>query len=216
MIEKKDFSKELNKRIEDIRTKVLSGDLSLLDIELVPIFENLKDSINVYNIEKYSKTYQSAFTLLKQKFEEFKILMNYLDNENVFLEFLKSKPKDKEINDLFKDCWRQPFNINPLSINFLECSKNKLSSAKRHSFSIEAIERLKVKEDFLLEVPTHKYTEKMMDFFNAIKYKLPCSFDDIFEDEHDQIIIYEEFVYILHLLQLGKIKYQKESNFLYL
>jgi len=55
-----------------------------------------------------------------------------------------------------------------------------------------------------------------MDFFNAIKYKFPCSFDDIFEDEHDQIIIYEKFVYILHLLQLGKIKYQKESNFLYM
>ena len=216
MIEKKDFSKDLNRRIEDIRTKVLSGDISLLDIELVPIFENLKDSINVYNIEKYSKTYQSAFTLLNQKFEEFKILMNYLDNENVFLEFLKSKPKDNEINDLFKGCWRQPFNINTLSINFLEHSKNILSSDRIRSFTIEAIERLKVKEDFLLEISTHKFTEKMMNFFNIIKVKLPCSFDDIFEDEYDQINIYENFVYLLHLLQLGKIKYQKDSNFLYL
>jgi len=216
MIEKKDFSKDLNKRIEDIRTKVLSGDISLLDIELVPIFENLKDSINVYNIEKYSKTYQSAFTLLNQKFEEFKILLNYLDNENVFLEFLKSKPKDKEINGLLKGCWRHPFNINPLSITFLERSKNRLSSDRIRSFTIEAIERLKVKENFLLEVSTQNFTEKMMIFFNTIKDKLPCSFEDIFEDEYDQINIYENFVYLLHLLQLGKIKYQKDSNFLYL
>ncbi len=216
MIENKDLSRELNKKIEDIRTRVLSGDISLLDIELVPIFDNLKDSINIYNISRYSKTYESAFNLLIQKFEEFKILMNYLDNKNIFLEFFKSNPKEKEISKLLKDCWSKPFSLNSLSINFLEHSKNKLSSDKKHSFAIEAIERMKVKEDFFLEVPTHKFTEKMIDFFNAIKHKLPCSFDDIFEDEHDQIKIYENFVYLLHLLQLEKIKYQKDSNFLYM
>lgn len=208
--------KELNKKIENIRTKVLSGEISLLDIELVPIFEYLKDSINVDNIDKYSKTYQRAFTLLNEKFEEFKILLNHLDNENVFIEFLKSKPKDKEIYELLKDCWRQPFTIHNLSITFLKRSKDKLSSSNRESFAIEIIERMKVKNDFFLEVPTQKFTEKMLDFFNAIKHKLPCSFDDVFEDDKDQIKIYEKFVFILHLLQLGSLKYQKESNFLYM
>ena len=37
----------------------------------------------------------------------------------------------------------------------------------------------------------------------------------IFGDEQDQAKIYEIFVYLLHLLQLGKIKYQKETNTLY-
>ncbi|MFX1571848.1 MAG: hypothetical protein ACFFB0_03790 [Promethearchaeota archaeon] len=208
--------KELNKKIENIRTKVLSGEISLLDIELVPIFEYLKDSLTVDNIDKYSKTYQRAFTLLNEKFEEFKILLNHLDNENVFIEFLKSKPKDKEIYGLLKDCWRQPFTIHNLSINFLKRSKDKLSSSNRESFAIEIIERMKVKNDFFLEVPTQKFTEKMLDFFDAIKRKLPCPFDDVFKDEKDQIKIYEKFVFILHLLQLGSLKYQKESNFLYL
>ena len=42
------------------------------------------------------------------------------------------------------------------------------------------------------------------------------SYDEIFEDEHDQIRIFENFVYLLHLLQLNLIKYQKETKYLYL
>jgi len=38
----------------------------------------------------------------------------------------------------------------------------------------------------------------------------------VFDNELDQIEIYEQFVYLLHLLQLGKIKYQKDTNTLYL
>ena len=52
--------------------------------------------------------------------------------------------------------------------------------------------------------------------YEKIKNRLPCLYDDIFEDEHDQLKIFENFVFLLHLLQLGKIKYQKETNFLYL
>ena len=73
-----------------------------------------------------------------------------------------------------------------------------------------------MKQNFLLEVPEQKFTEKMNNYFNHIKSRLPCSFDEIFENEQDQIKVYENFVYILHLLQLGKLKYQKETNFLYI
>ena len=55
-----------------------------------------------------------------------------------------------------------------------------------------------------------------MRFYNSIQKKLPCSLEDIFEDYTEQEIIYENFVYLLHLLQLGKIKYLKETNVIYL
>ncbi len=48
-MEYKDFSEEINKKIKEIQNKVLAGEISLLDTELVPIFENLKDSLNVHN-----------------------------------------------------------------------------------------------------------------------------------------------------------------------
>jgi len=56
----------------------------------------------------------------------------------------------------------------------------------------------------------------MLAFFNSIKDKLPCSYEQIFENELDQMKIFENFVYLLYLLQLNKIKYEKNTNMLYL
>jgi hypothetical protein len=215
-MEYKDFSKEITKKIEKIKNSVLSGEISLLDIELVSLFESMKDSLNIYNINRYSTTYKSAFQLLIQKFEELKALLSYLDNKDKFLAYLKTNPKDSEIYNLLSDCWRKPFNIEALSLNFLEYSKDRLISNKVIPIKIEPISKIEPKENFLLEIPDQKFTEKMMAFFEEIKDKLPCTYDEIFIDYVKQLKIYENFVFLLHLLQLGKIKYQKETNFLYL
>ncbi|MFX0038917.1 MAG: hypothetical protein ACFFCY_10215 [Promethearchaeota archaeon] len=212
----KDFSEEINKKIEIVKERVLTGELSLLDIELVSLFQNIKDSLNIYNINRYSITFENAFQLLTQKFEELKIFLNYLDNKDKFLTFLKTNPKDSDIYNLFNDCWRNPFTIDTLSLKFLEYSKDRLVSEKEIPLTIEPIEKIDVKENFLLEIPDKKFTEKMMAFFEKIKDRLPCSYDEIFIDEDEQLKIYENFVFLLHLLQLGKIKYQKETKFLYL
>ena len=211
-----DFSEEINKKIENIKTRVLSGEFSLLDIELVPIFEDLKDSLNIYNLTKYSMTYENAFQLLNQKFEELRIILNYLDNKEKFLDYLKTNPSELEIYQLFEDCWRKPFIVNALSLKFLESSKDRLVNNKKEPLIIESIDNINFKESFLLEIPEQKFTEKMMAFYDIIKNKLPCSYEDLFEGAQDQIKIFENFVFLLHLLQLGKIKYQKETNFLYL
>ncbi|MFX1324251.1 MAG: hypothetical protein ACFE8N_04795 [Promethearchaeota archaeon] len=212
----RDFSKEINKKIEEIQSKVLSGEINLLEIELVPIFENLKHSLNIRNINKYSKSYANAFQLLIRKFEELKVLINDLDRKEGFLDYLKGNPKDSEILKMLNNCWIKPFATSSLSLQFLETSFDKLNIEKSNQNFIEHIDRIKVTQDFLLEVPEQKFIEKMLDFFNHIKNKFPCLFDEIFEDEQDQIEIYEKFVYILHLLQIGKVKYQKETNFLYI
>ena len=211
-----DFSEEINKKIENIKTRVLSGEISLLDIELVPIFEDLKDSLNIYNLTKYSMTYENAFQLLNQKFEELRIILDYLDNKEKFLDYLKTNPSELEIYQLFEDCWRKPFIVNALSLKFLESSKDRLVNDKKESLIIESIDKIDFKESFLLEIPEQKFTEKMMAFYDIIKNKLPCSYEDLFEGAQDQMKIFENFVYLLHLLQLGKIKYQKDTNFLYL
>jgi len=211
-----DLSEEINKKIENIKNRVLSGEFSLLDIELVPIFEDLKDSLNIYNLNKYSMTYENAFQLLNQKFEELRIILDYLDNKEKFLDYLKTNPSELEIYQLFEDCWRKPFIVNALSLKFLESSKDRLVNDKKEPLIVESIDKIDFKEDFLLEIPEQKFTEKMMAFYDIIKNKLPCSYEDLFEGDHDQMKIFENFVYLLHLLQLGKIKYQKESNFLYL
>ncbi|MFW9873648.1 MAG: hypothetical protein ACFFG0_11125 [Candidatus Thorarchaeota archaeon] len=216
MEENKDFSEELNSRIEEIQTKIISGELALLDVELFPIFENLKDSLNISNLDRYSITYKNATQLLIQKFEELKILISNIDKKEGFLNFLKSNPEDSEILQLLNECWIIPFNIESLSLSFLELSRDKLSNKRNYPKIIEQIEKVDVKDNFLLEISEQKFTEKMLDFLDSIKDKLPCLFDEIFEDEHNQIRIYENFVYLLHLLQLNKIKYEKNTNTLYI
>jgi len=216
MGEYKDFSEEINRKIDEIQTKVITGEVTLLDVELFPIFENLKDSLNTGNLNRYSITYKNAFQLLIQKFEELKILINNIDRKEGFLKFLKSNPEDSEIYQLLNECWIKPFNIESLSLDFLEYSRDKLSIKRGYPTSIEHIEKVEVKGTFLLEVPEQKFTEKMLNFYNNIKNKLPCSFDEIFEDDQNQIRIYENFVYLLHLLQLNKIKYEKNTNTLYI
>ncbi|MFW9821296.1 MAG: hypothetical protein ACFFE4_00080 [Candidatus Thorarchaeota archaeon] len=212
-----DLAEDIDQKINDIQMKVLSGKIVLLDLELVPIFENIKNGLTINNLDKYSTTFKKSFDLLIQKFEELKRLINNLDKKENFIQYLKSNPSDSEVYELFNDCSVKPFTIQSLSSNFLNISSKKLSRERGYPVRIDQIDidRTKIKESFLLEVPEQKFTEKLMDFFNAIKNKLPCSFDEIFEDDHDQIEIYEKFVYLLHLLQLGNIKYQKDTNFLY-
>jgi len=215
MIEE-DISEEINRKIEDIQKEVLAGKLTLLDLELAPLFNELENTLSVYNLNKYSKSYKNATELLSQKFDELKNLLSSLDTEKKFMAFLKSNPDDSSIFELMKGCWREPFNIHALSLEFLENSKNKLSRERSRSITIEHLNKLKVKNNFILEIPRHNFTEKMTEFFNEIKDILPCSFNDIFAKEKIQEKIYEKFVYLLHLLQQGKIKYENETKTLYI
>lgn len=215
MTEYKEITEVLNRKIEEVQKQVISGKIKLLDYELAPFFAELKNALTTDNLNKSSKTYKVACELLNQKFEELKKLLSSLDSEQKFIDYLKSNPKDAEISRLFDGCWRKVFKVNAVSLTFLESSKNKLCKDKGVPITIEHLDRVFSDEEFLLEIPDQNFTEKMMIFLVRIQKKLPCLFEEIFGDEQDQAKIYEIFVYLLHLLQLGKIKYQKETNTLY-
>jgi len=211
-----DFSEEINKKIEVIKEEVLSGKINLLNLELNPIFSDIKDSLSIFNIENYSESYKNACELLIRKFEELKNLLSSLDIEKTFLDFLKENPNEEEITEIMSGCWNYTFELDALSLNFLEYASNRFCKEKLMDSKIEHLNREKTDYQFLLEIPMLKFTDKLNAFFNKIRTKLPCYFEDVFENKLDQIKIYEQFVYLLHLLQLGKIKYQKDTNTLYL
>ncbi len=216
MAESQDISEELNKEIEEIQKKVYSGQITLLNLELVPIFDNLKRTLNVNNIDKYSRPYKEACGLLDQKFNELKNLLSSSTIEKTFLEYLETKPSDDEILQLFNNCWREVFYLNILSLDFLEFSKDLLCREKESPIETEPIEAEETGEIFVVKIPKRKFTEKMMNYYTNIKSKLPCSIDTLFEDEKDDVILCKDFVYLLHLLQSGIVSYQKETNFIYI
>jgi len=87
MIEE-DISEEINQKIEDIQKKILTGKITLLDLELVPLFNELENSLSVYNLNEYSESYKNACGLLIQKFDELKNLLSSLDTEGKFINYL--------------------------------------------------------------------------------------------------------------------------------
>ncbi len=217
MEEGEEINEMLSIKIDEIQKQVKSGKINILNYELVSIFTELQKTINVNYLDKNSKTYMKACNLLEKKFEELRKLLGSLDNEKKFIEYLKLDPDDGEINQLFDMCWRTTFNLDPLSLEFLEASRKKLGKLEKKSYNIEHLKMSrKSGEYFILSVPEQGFSDHLLEFYDSTIEKLPCFFDEIFDGEHDQIKIYEKFVYILHLLQLGKIKFQKETNTLYI
>ncbi len=210
-----DISQELTRYIDTIKEDVVTGKISLLELELNPIFKQLKESLNIYNIFNYSQTYEKACILLSQKFEELKNLLNHLDNDEIFMQFLKSKPSDVEIEQILGNCWRKVFHLESISPEFMFWSNQRFSKDHPFTEKIEHVKKEQIGGSFLLEIPRQKFTEKMMDFYSSIKNKLPCKFDELFDGIQDQIEVYEFFVYILHLLQIGLLKYQKTTTIIY-
>ncbi|MEJ2295626.1 MAG: hypothetical protein P8Y23_12790 [Candidatus Lokiarchaeota archaeon] len=207
---------EVRDQLIQIKRDILRGKISLLELELNPLFQEIIDSVSTTNIFQYSHLYKETNDILYQKFEELKNLLIRMDNEQKFLDFLKKSSPDSEIALLFKGCWRTPFQIGCLSFNFLQESQNKLSMRNREPIKIKELSRIESKDQFLLEIPLQKFTEKMNDYFRSISDKLPCNLDKLFDTETDQLVIYEYFIYLLHLLQLGKIKYQKDTKTFYI
>lgn len=207
---------EIRKKVEKAHQDVLDGKITLLEFQLVPLFDELKNSLSVSTLDESSKIYIDACKLLDQKFKELKTLLTSLDEERHFAEYLKSQPGEREIAELFEGCWLQPFNLALLSYRFLEESKTKLIQTIPTSYVIQHLKKEQINEDFILKLPKHKFTEKMMKFYDEIKNKLPCKFHEVFEDIPTQIKIYESFVYVLHLLQTKKLQYQPETDTLYI
>ena len=206
---------EIRDQLIEIKEAILAGKISLLKLELTPIFQKIIESVSPSNIFQYSPLYKETNDILYQKFEELKKLLIRMNSEQRYIQFLKNIPADSEIAKLFEDCWVKPFQIESLSVDFLKESKMKLLAKHAEPISIKELSKVDSKEQFILEIPKQKFTEKMNHYFASIKDKLPCYLEDIFNNETDQLLIYEHFIYLLHLLQLGTIKSQKETNTLY-
>jgi hypothetical protein len=207
--------KEINERVREIMKMVLAGDLSLLDFELKPLFREIRDSVNPKSINNYASTYSEMLDLLERKYNEFQDLINQINSDDLFLRFLEKNPNDDIISDCFTGCWRKAFTLRTVSLKGLSKYFDRFTSSHKEFIDIQHINRSTKKGEYIFFVPKESFSEKMMDFYTVLVEKLPCDYDDLFKYEKNQLVIFENFVYLLHLLQIGKVKFQKETNILY-
>ena len=147
-MEELDLSEKINRRITLIKDDVLSGKINLLELQLNPIFSEIKNSISIYNIENYSQSYKNAVELLNDKFEELKNLLRSLDIEKKFEDFLKTNPNEAQISDLFSGCWRRTFYLEPISLKFLDYASNRYVRERISNYNIEHLTREKTNDQF--------------------------------------------------------------------
>jgi len=202
-------------QIEKIKEEIITGKSKLLEKDLESIFREIKRTLTVKNIFAYSNIYKDACDLLQQKFDELKVLLQSLNKEKVYLEFLNSNPSDLEIYELIQGSWITPYKAEGISIDFMSQSRERYCRSRSFPFKIDHLEIEQFNEDFLINVPDENFTGRMINYYDIIKNKFPCEIQMLFEEIEDQLTIYENFVYLLHLLQLGIIKYQEDIKMLY-
>jgi len=215
---KEDIYLEIFKFIEEIKEKVKNKNISLLDEDLSPIFIKIKNYLSISNLAELTELYGDACNLLNDKFRELRLLLESLDSEKKFLEFLSFNPSDSEIFNLIKSCWTEPFNIESISYKYLRSCGERLNQQRDGKIEVEEpiIESIPSDYNYEIEISEENFYDNMMQFYNNLKEKLPCYFDEAFDDYEDPWEAFQNFISLLHLLQLGKIKYQKETNFLYI
>ncbi len=210
-----DIREKISAEVEKIKDNLLNGRITLLETELVPLFVDLKNSLNIENIFPYSELFKEISLLLAQKFEELQKLINSLGKTNVVLQFLENEPSEATISQVLRYSWISPFNLPSISQNYLDKCKRSLVKERESHLIFEHPDMIKKTRNFFLEMPEQNFIEKMNNFYNNIKDSLPCPYELIFKDETNQEKLFENFVYFLHLLQSGKLKYQKETNSIY-
>ncbi len=202
--------------IQDILEEVNEGSKEALNVDLYPIFQRFKRSIKPNNLAVSSNAFGKLCSIIESKFNELQRFMALFGQEKKFLTYLESEPTDSEINELFRSCWYKPFNLNALSLRFLEKSKMLLEGRRFEPIEIEHFDIPEKDQEMILEIPSQTFQKKVDSFFKEIKTKLPCNLNDIFEEVAINEEIYEKFVYLLHLIQNGEILYQKQTNFVYI
>ena len=143
-MESEDFSVELVLQLDKIRKDIISGKISLLELELSSIFQKINETLNVKNLLNYSKPFESTCELLEDKFNELKKLLNTINSDKLFNDYLKKKsPNDNEIYSLLAKTWRDPFVVESISLEFLKYSNNRFSKEKKEINSIDHIFNVK-------------------------------------------------------------------------
>jgi len=185
------------KEIQEIFEIINKGSENALSVDLFPIFQKFKRAINMSNLDVSSSTFSKLCSIIETKFNELQMFLALFGQEKKFLTYLESNPSNIEISNLLK-------------------SKNFLENRRREGYTIENLQIPNKNENFVLEMRSISFQETIENYYNEIYRKLPCNIEDLFEELESQEEIYEKFFIILHLLQSGKIMYQKQTNFVYI
>ena len=205
----------LLERISFLKNQVLIGKKSLLDEDLESIFIEFKDLISESDLETSIQIMNDGTIILEQKLEELRDFISFISQKNQILEYLKNPSSDEFFTKILNKIWQSPLQLPHFSLSFLSKSFERLVlNKKSNNLGIIFKEKPNLANPEIRELPEidKPYKMKMFGYLNSIRQILPSTLDGLTNKAHSIDIYYESFSFLLHLLQLGYLTYNKSSK----
>ncbi len=205
----------LLERISFLKNQVLLGKKSLLDEDLESLFIEFKDLISESELETSIQIMNDGTIILEKKLEELRDFISIISQKNQILEYLKNSSSDEAFSKILNIIWQSPLLLPHFSLSFLTKSFERLVLNKKSSnLGIFFKDKPNLASPDIRELPEidKPYKIKMFEYLNSIQPILPTTLEgllnkNLFIDDY-----YKYFSYILHLLQLGYLTYNKSSK----
>ena len=205
----------LLERISFLKNQVLMGKKALLDEDLESLFIEFKDLISESELETSIQIMDNGTIILEQKLEELRNFILNISQKNQILEYLKNSSSDESFTIILNKIWQTPLLLPHFSQSFLMKSFEQLVLNKKSS-NLEIFFKDKpiLGSPDIRELPEidKPYKMKMFGYLNSIRLLLPATLDDLINKNHPIDVYYENFSYILHLLQLGFLSFTKSNQ----
>ena len=205
----------LLERIRFLKNQVLIGKKSLLDEDLESLFVEFKDLISESELETSIQIMNDGTIILEQKLEELRDFISLISQKNQILEYLKNSSSDESFAKILNKIWQSPLLLPHFSLSFLTKSFERLVLNKKSTnLGVFFKDKPILASPDIRELPEidKPYKIKMFEFLNSIRPIFPATLDDLLNKDHSIDIYFEYFSYILHLLQLGYLTYNKSSK----
>jgi hypothetical protein len=204
----------LLKRTQELLQRIDSDQETLLEEDLLAIFLELQELISPNDLKTGLSVLENGTLLLGRKIDEVKRFILYLTEKDQIIQYLETRASDEELADIFNKVWHMPVILPQVSVSFFSESWMKLVSNKTQPtpFVPSEIAPIMEKQPILLAGNTELFEVSMNIFLNEIKMKLPASIDTLLEGILSQEVYFEQFSFILHLLQGGYLSYNSQSK----
>ena len=205
----------LLERISFLKNQVILGKKSLLDEDLESLFVELSESVSENELETSIQIMDNGTIILEKKLDELRDFITIISQKNQILEYLRKNSSDESFAKILNKIWQSPLLLPHFSQSFLMKSFDKLVlNKKSNNLGIIFKDKPFLGSPDIRELPEidKPYIMKMFGYLNSIRPILPATLDDLIEKSHPIDVYYENFSYILHLLQLGFLSFTKSNQ----
>ena len=206
---------ELLEQTEKLKIQIENGKTNLIDYNLQDLFLELKSLISPDDLETGISVMENGTLLLEEKLDEIKRFILIMAQKEKISQFLDQNQDDHILNNLLIKNWINPYEISSLSPEFLRRSWEQLVFNKTMRTKEKVIEFHEINQEAKnrgIQFVGAPFEEKMQHYFQTIILFLPTTLDQLINTSGDKKKYFENFSYILHLLQEGYLLYDPKTK----